>query len=238
MNDDGISDLLLGAETTALNGISYVIFGSRSNFPAKFDLTTLNGGNGFSIPGITRAGYLGSSVSTAGDVNGDKIADLVLGAPSNSKPGISYVLFGSHGEFPAVFDLTTLNGSNGFAIPGISSGGELGDSVNTAGDINGDGISDLVLGAPFSDSYTDFTDSYTGASYVIFGKNTSISPTPQTPASMVGGIIGGCVAAGIAACLGIYGIFKCSRNRESYPPLLEINNEETIQHHSVFSAQK
>ncbi len=129
----------------------------------------------------------GISVSTIGDINGDNITDLVLGAhAANSGLGASYVIFGSQSPFPASFNLSQLNGSNGFSIPGIAVSGRLGASVSTAGDINGDNISDLVLGA-FNAS------SGLGASYVIFGQNTAVSnltptssptPTPSpTPTS-------------------------------------------------------
>ena len=57
-------------------------------------------------------------------------------------------------EFPASFDLNDLNGGNGFTIPGVASGGWLGGSVSTAGDVNGDGITDLVLGAQEADYQT------------------------------------------------------------------------------------
>ena len=116
------------------NGTSYVVFGSRGGFPPSFNLTNLNGSNGFVIPGVAANGDLGSSVSTAGDVNGDGLADLVLGAPwANSSNGTSYVLFGTRGGFPPSFNLANLNGSNGFVIPGVAAGGELGSSVSTQG---------------------------------------------------------------------------------------------------------
>ena len=72
----------------------------------------------------------------------------MLGAYAvSSYKGEAYVIFGQASGWPASFNLTTLNGTNGFAIPGIASGGALGWSVSTAGDINGDGKADLVLGA-------------------------------------------------------------------------------------------
>ena len=55
------------------------MFGSSSGFSADFDLSTLNGTNGFQLNCITRGEYSGTSVSTAGDVNGDGFADICLG---------------------------------------------------------------------------------------------------------------------------------------------------------------
>jgi hypothetical protein len=180
INGDNVTDLVLGAPSVNTTlGASYVIFGSRSPFPASFNLTQLNGTNGFTIPGVVASGYLGRPVSTAGDINGDNITDLVLGAyGANANLGASYVIFGSRSPFPASFNLTQLNGTNGFTIPGVAAGGQLGYSVSSAGDINGDKITDLVLGA-------NGANAGLGASYVIFGQNTSArisTPTP-TPTS-------------------------------------------------------
>jgi hypothetical protein len=161
-NGDGLSDLVLGAVgTNSSTGASYVIFGSRKQFESIFNLTTLNGTNGFSVPGIAANGQLGYQVSTAGDINGDGLSDFVLGAFAANN-GTAYVIFGSHEKFGSTFDLTTLNGRNGFSVPGIATSGQLGYQVSTAGDINGDGLSDLVLGVLYANS--NF-----GASYVIFG---------------------------------------------------------------------
>ena len=151
INGDGFSDLVLGApQINSNNGVSYVIFGMRKGFPANFNLTTLNGRNGFSILGIASGGQLGWSVATAGDINGDGLSDLVLGAPfTNSGNGIAYVIFGMRNGYPSIFNLATLNGTNGFSIPGMAANGDfITSGVATAGDINGDGLSDLVLGSP------------------------------------------------------------------------------------------
>src|SRR5204863_298538 len=134
-----------------------------------FNLSTLNGTNGFAINGINPSDQLGRSVSSAGDINGDGIDDLIIGARNASSNGLgsgqSYVVFGSKGGFGANFNLSTLNGTNGFAINGINPSDQLGDSVSSAGDINGDGIDDLIIGA----YYASPKGYRSGQSYLVFG---------------------------------------------------------------------
>src|SRR5919199_1886255 len=103
-------------------------------FAAGLDLSALNGSNGFAINGIAAVDDSGWSVSSAGDVNGDGFDDLIIGAPFASRNGIfsagqSYVVFGSNSGFGASFDLSTLNGSNEFAINGIAFNEQSGNSV-------------------------------------------------------------------------------------------------------------
>jgi len=174
INGDGTSDLVLGAARDSNNaGSAYVIFG-KSNFTSPINLTSINGVNGFVVNGISSYGSLGISVSSEGDINGDGIADLLLGAigvsygTGVSDVGTVYAIFGQS-NFTSPFSLTSLNGTNGFVVNGISNGGWLGNSVSNEGDINGDGIADLVLGAP-SVSYQS------GAAYVIFGRRYFTSP--------------------------------------------------------------
>ncbi|MEH1919023.1 beta strand repeat-containing protein [Nostoc sp.] len=173
INGDGIDDLIIGARFADPNGSysgqSYVVFGSKDGFDAQFNLSTLNGTNGFAINGIEEGDFSGWSVSSTGDINGDGIDDLIIGAffadPNGNRSGQSYVVFGSNGDFDAQFNLSTLNGTNGFTINGINESYSLGWSVSSAGDINGDGIDDLIIGAPDASPNGELS----GQSYVVFG---------------------------------------------------------------------
>jgi hypothetical protein len=186
INGDGFDDLIIGANRADPNGItdagqSYVVFGSNSGFNASLNLSTLNGSNGFAINGIAANDQSGYSVSSAGDVNGDGIDDLIIGAISASPNGISdagqsYVVFGSNSGFAEGLDLSALNGSNGFAINGIAANDASGWSVSSAGDVNGDGFDDLIIGAPNADPNGI---NAAGQSYVVFGQGTT--PTNQPP---------------------------------------------------------
>ncbi len=177
VNGDGFADLVLGACYAGPKqvGTAYVLFGKNSTWSPQFDLMTLNGINGFAIEGLNTNDHLGWSVSTAGDVNGDSRADLVLGAwgaspGGRSGAGVAYLLFGQANGWTSQFNLKTLNGTNGFAIEGLKASDNLGYSVSRAGDVNGDGFADLVLAAGGR------ATTGTSVAYVLFGQANGWSP--------------------------------------------------------------
>ncbi|MCC5665254.1 tandem-95 repeat protein [Nostoc sp. CHAB 5784] len=179
INGDGFDDLIIGAPGAGPNGKSragesYVVFGKSSGFGASLNLSSLDGSNGFVINGIDTGDFSGWSVSNAGDINGDGFDDLIIGAPrgepnGKSRAGESYVVFGSSSGFGASLNLSSLNGSNGFVINGIDTGDFSGDFVSNAGDINGDGFNDLIIGARSASPNGKFR---AGESYVVFGKSS------------------------------------------------------------------
>lgn len=148
-------------------------------FGATLDLAALDATTGLRLLGEAASDNSGVSVSAAGDVNGDGIADLVIGATGNgSSRGMSYVVFGSATPFGADFDLTGLSGTNGFHIRGEAVGDRSGYSVASA-DVNGDGISDLLIGAQQA---SPNSINSAGATYVVFGKTTGFGATIELTA--------------------------------------------------------
>ena len=177
VNGDGIPDVIVGAPNASNNGrlfsgSAYVIFGRRS--PGTVDLANL-GSNGFRIDGPAgNSAVVPMSVAGAGDVNGDGLADVIVGFPAASNngrmhSGSAYVVFGKRST--TTVDLANL-GSGGFRIDGAHAGDETGWSVAGAGDFNGDGLADVIVGAPFANNNAP-QFKYSGAAYVVYGKKTT-----------------------------------------------------------------
>ncbi len=181
INGDGIGDFVLGAPSATPtqyapdNGIAYVVFGSEQPFTGFFDVSTLDGTNGFQVVGNESIDRLGIAVSGAGDVNGDGFSDLLLGAygvdyngyNGERAAGAAYVLFGRAEPFPAIIRPSSLDGSNGFAIQGTTIYDTIGAVVSSAGDINGDGFADILLSSYRVDA-NGFQNA--GQAQVVFGQ--------------------------------------------------------------------
>ena len=177
VNGDGLADLIIGAlkgdfSTVTNSGRSYVVFGKTST--TAINLSAIAAGiGGFVINGQSASDQSGSSVASAGDMNGDGLADLLIGA-LNSDPsgrgnaGRSYVIYGK--TTTTAVDLSSIAiGNGGFVVSGQCASDNSGFSVSGAADVNGDGLSDLIIGARYGDP-ASVSDA--GRSYVIFGATT------------------------------------------------------------------
>ena len=148
VNGDGYSDVLVGAiGYSAFTGRVYIFFGNFSMNNLADVIMTGEGGNT----------SFGNSVSSAGDVNGDGYSDIVVGAPVYiSTTGRAYLYFGGT-SMNNIVDVT-MTGETNYS---------LGSSVSFAGDVNGDGYSDLIIGADEYNSSTGSANIYTGSAIGI-----------------------------------------------------------------------
>ena len=173
INGDGYDDMLLTAPGYSPAGYAYVVYGGPS-LPGSINLATLTGAQGMRIPGLVSGTFFGTAAA-AGDINGDGYADIAVTAPSarstSSNTGQGFIVFGGP-SLPASFDLSTLNGSNGFSISATDLQGSTpnGDSI-AVGDINHDGYADVAIG-----SRSAFPNglSSAGEVFVVFGKGSGL----------------------------------------------------------------
>jgi FG-GAP repeat protein/flagellar hook capping protein FlgD len=152
MNGDGYDDVIVGAHLNDAGGgnagRAYVYYGGPGA-DAAADLT---------FTGAAGADFFGHSVASAGDVNGDGYGDVIVGADGNdaggAEAGRAYVFFGGPGA-DTLPDMI---------LTGAAAGDQFGLSVSSAGDVNGDGFSDLIVGAPFNDGPAE-----AGRAYLYYG---------------------------------------------------------------------
>jgi hypothetical protein len=150
VNGDHVDDFLLGADS-ALDGGAFVVFGHPGPWPATLNVSTAAASAVLTIIPDHPAGFLGSAVSAAGDVNRDGLADILLSAPlapngfgPQPSSGVTYVIFGSR-ALAGDLDLADLNGTNGYAIRGSVPLATSGSALAGGGDVDGDGTPDLAL---------------------------------------------------------------------------------------------
>ena len=177
VNGDGFDDVIVGAlgsDLGSLNaGAAYLIFGGQglTGDSSLAGVGTTIGG--FRLTGETTGDLAGRSVSSAGDVNGDGFGDVVIGAngedSGGANAGTSYVVFGGQGLTGSITTSDIGGSVAGIRIIGAEVGEGSGGSVSSAGDIDGDGFDDLIIGAKSN----DVVDTDAGAAYVVYGKDFS-----------------------------------------------------------------
>src|SRR4051794_37735476 len=153
VNGDGHPDFAFGDGSVSIgndvaNGAVTVVTAVAAGTTETFDSI---GSDGFRITG-TPSSRLGTSVAPVGDVNGDGLPDILIGAPSfkpggSSNPrGAAFLIFGSH--TPATVDVGNLAASAGVEIDGATDFGQAGAAVAGIGDLDGGGKPDFAIGVP------------------------------------------------------------------------------------------
>ncbi|TQV79437.1 hypothetical protein FKG94_11245 [Exilibacterium tricleocarpae] len=194
VNGDGFDDLIISEERANTpngyqSGVSYVVFGGRNL--SNMDLDHIERGiGGFAIYGAGENDRSGRQVRSIGDINGDGLGDLILANSEHgsSKPAKSidhYVIYGKTDT--DTVELTDIaQGVGGFVINAPNFGGGHGMDVSHAGDVNGDGFDDLVIGSTPLDPGDANPTPIPGITYVIYGgQNVSANALVGTSADEI-----------------------------------------------------
>jgi len=166
VNGDGYDDVLVGASMFTGNytneGAAYLFLGSSAG---------LSTSPAWRITGNQSTATLGHSVAGAGDINGDGYDDILVSAPlydiaGQTNAGMVYIFTGSpSGLSPTPASQLTLNKANT----------RFGASIAGNADVNGDGYSDIIIGA-----YVDDGKTGNDGVYIYHGSAAGVSPTPTT----------------------------------------------------------
>ncbi len=154
INGDGFDDVLMSSDW---NKPAYVVFGKADGFDSSLSVASLDGSNGFALT----SARVGRDI-VAADLNGDGFDDVIIQDVTNNVGSVR-VVFGHSGAFASTI---SLDGSNG---PTFLGGAEINPgsfALSSAGDVNGDGYEDLLIGAPHA---TANRQVFAGATYVVFG---------------------------------------------------------------------
>ena len=188
VDGDGFDDLLVGAygddDLGSNAGAAYLWLGSVSG-TASASESKLSASDG------RAESQLGRSLAGVGDVNGDGFDDLLVGAYGDddlgSNAGAAYLWLGS---------LSGLVGETKITASDGSAGDYFGQPVAAAGDVNGDGYDDLLVGACWNDDL----GSNAGAAYLYLGAASGVDLSSETKLSASDGDAGdyfGCALAGV-----------------------------------------
>jgi len=201
------ADAVGGSTPKTQAGRVIILFGKQNGYFGDYNVTDISSELGTQMPGLIFEGQnaldrFGTSIAAISDVNGDGCDDILVGAPDASAPNKelcgkvyliygrkdiikkdvndqSYVDFDDDGQPDGIWSAQRIGQFDG--IPGaVFTGEAAGDhlsSVDQAGDVNGDGLNDFVLGAPGADVSTVQKDA--GKAYLILGKHYEL-PTQES----------------------------------------------------------
>ena len=172
VDDDGLDDILIGAfasnENAYQSGRAYLVLSGNLGSPGTIDLANSD----YIFDGEASNDQAGYSVASAGDVDDDGLADLLIGAPQNSEfavyGGKSYLILGASLGSSSAISLAQAD----YTFIGESDFDNAGQAVSSAGDIDGDGRDDILIGAPSSDN----AGTNSGTAYVVLASSLT-SPT-------------------------------------------------------------
>ncbi len=177
-NGDGLEDVIVGARFDDNNfatnsGSAYIFFGRNSNVPLNLSVDSKAD---VIINGQSDGDRFGNTVASAGDFNGDGLDDVIVGAlfdDNNSEldSGSAFIFFG---RSPTTQLTLRADADANVILNGQNNGDLFGNSVGSAGDFNGDGLDDVVVGANSDDNNGE---NNSGSAFIFFGQNPATQMT-------------------------------------------------------------
>ncbi|MDQ3117416.1 MAG: FG-GAP-like repeat-containing protein [Verrucomicrobiota bacterium] len=189
VDGDGVPDIAVGSQWDGdgglLRGAIWIIFLNADRTVRAEQKISGTEGN---LNGLDDFSFFGSSISSIGDLNGDGVPDIAVGAPGAD--GAVWILFlNSDGTVQAQQIISdTEGGFTGDLVPATS----LGEGLGSLGDLDGDGVVDLVVGAPLDDDGGDEGDPFAnlGAVYILFLNADGTVKNTQKISQTEGGFTG------------------------------------------------